>query len=133
LNRKMFEPKQGMIPGYTGHQRTFEEIDAPQRKGQATKQIPGYAGYIPGVKSENLYGQTYGKTTYSSSANEFHRGIDQPADIKFHTTMKSEYIHHGTKQHETVAQTVGVDRAEPSFKRPVPPAAIAAFYGSEDP
>jgi len=33
LNRRMFEPKQGMIPGYTGHQRTFEEIDAPQRKG----------------------------------------------------------------------------------------------------
>ena len=37
----MFEPKQGQIPGYTGHQRTTEEIDAPQRKGVATKQIPG--------------------------------------------------------------------------------------------
>lgn len=37
----MFEPKQGQIPGYTGHQKTQEEIDAPQRKGIALKQIPG--------------------------------------------------------------------------------------------
>ena len=77
----------------------------------------GYAGYIPGVKSENLYGQTYGKTTYSSSANEFHRGIDQPSDIKFNTTMKQEFIHHATQKHETVAETVGVDRGETCFKR----------------
>ena len=77
----------------------------------------GYAGYIPGVKSENLYGQTYGKTTYSSSANDFHRGIDQPADIKFSTTMKKEFIHHATQQHETVAQTVGVERGNSTFTR----------------
>jgi len=47
--------------------------------------------------------------------------------------MKQEFIHHATQQHESVAQTVGVDRGETCFKRPVPPAAIAAFYGAEDP
>ena len=28
----------------------------------------GYGGYIPGVKAENVFGQTYGKVTYQSSA-----------------------------------------------------------------
>jgi len=32
-----------------------------------------------------------------------------------------------------VAQTVGVNRGDTEFKRPVPPGAIAAFYGSADP
>jgi hypothetical protein len=27
----------------------------------------GYEGYIPGIKSENVFGETYGKTTYASA------------------------------------------------------------------
>ena len=30
----------------------------------------GYGGYLTGVKSENVYGQTYGKISYQSTANE---------------------------------------------------------------
>jgi len=87
----MFEPKQGMIPGYTGHQRSVEIQDQRNLGKEPTKQIPGYAGYIPGTKSENLFGQTYGKTTYTSSAGTFERGIDQPAHIKYNTMMKAEF------------------------------------------
>ena len=36
----------------------------------------GYGGYVPGVKSENVFGLTYGKTSYMSSANQFPKGID---------------------------------------------------------
>ena len=37
----MFEPKQGLIPGYTGHQKTVEEVDSGNRNKVASKQIPG--------------------------------------------------------------------------------------------
>jgi len=47
--------------------------------------------------------------------------------------MKNEFIHHATKKFETVAETVGVQRGDTCFTRPVPPAAIAAFYGTHDP
>ena len=77
----------------------------------------GYAGYIPGVKSENLFGETYGKTSYASSAGSFHRGIDQPADVKFSTMMKGAYIDHATTQHDTIAKIVGVHREESRFAR----------------
>ena len=36
----------------------------------------GYGGYVPGVKSENVFGQTYGQTSYMSSAGLFPKGID---------------------------------------------------------
>ncbi len=54
----------------------------------------GYAGYIKGVKSENVYGQTYGKTTFASAASDFHVGRDEPANLKYTTTMKSQFIDH---------------------------------------
>lgn len=77
----------------------------------------GYAGYIPGVKSENVFGQTYGKTSYASQAQSFHRGIDEPAHLKYNTLMKAEFINHAEQQHETIAQIVGVDRGDSTFKR----------------
>ena len=70
----------------------------------------GYGGYVPGVKSENVFGQTYGKTSFQSSAGTFHRGIDEPANIKYQSLFKQEYIHHAEKTHETTAQIVGVQR-----------------------
>ena len=59
-----------------------------------TPTVLGYAGYIPGIASENVYGQTYGKTSYASSAQSFHRGIDQPSNLKYNTSMKGEFIDH---------------------------------------
>ena len=50
--------------------------------------LVGYAGYVPGIKSENVFGQTYGKTSYASSAQTFHRGVDEPANLKYNTIMK---------------------------------------------
>lgn len=43
----------------------------------------GYAGYVPGVKSENMYGKTFGKTTFTSSTGEYSKGIDQESHEKF--------------------------------------------------
>lgn len=79
--------------------------------------IQGYAGYIPGVASENVYGQTYGKTSYASSAQSFPRGIDQPAHIKFGTSMKDQFQDHAQTKYDTVATTVGVQRKEDTYKK----------------
>jgi len=35
----------------------------------------GYSGYIPGIKAENVFGESYGKTTAISVKNEFPRGF----------------------------------------------------------
>jgi len=77
----------------------------------------GYAGYIQGVKSEVVFGQTYGLTSLASKGNTFHKGRDEPANLKYNTIMKSEYIDHATKSHETVAEIVGVQRSSPRFNK----------------
>jgi hypothetical protein len=51
--------------------------------------LEGYAGYIQGVKSEVVFGQTYGLTSLASQSNSFHKGRDEPANLKYNTIMKS--------------------------------------------
>ena len=128
----MFEPNKGRIPGYTGHQKHDEEVDQGARNRVATKQIPGkfdfekpsdfdfcagYAGYIPGVASENVFGQTYGKATYNSSAGNFPKGVDLPAHVKYGTSMKDQFVDHLHTQSESVASTVGVQRDPCTYKK----------------
>ena len=123
----MFETShKNVLPGYTGHIPGKIEEDYIPPRAEPKKQIPGipsplphlligYGGYVPGVKSENVFGQTYGKTSFASSANSFPRGIDQTADIKYMSMFKQEYIEHSKKTHDTTAKIVGVHRDEDRF------------------
>jgi len=54
----------------------------------------GYSGYIPGIKSEGVFGLTQGNASLASQTNTFHVGRDQPANIKYTTTMKENYVNH---------------------------------------
>ena len=117
----MFVPNHATaIPGYTGHRPEKVEDDKNYQQHRAPRHnIPGYGGYIPGVKSENVYGQTYGKTTFASSAKQIIRGMDLPPHVKFQTSMKQEFIDHAevAHLHQTTAQIVGVERGQDLYKK----------------
>ncbi len=58
-----------IIPGYTGHIPKKEEFDTnPAQKKEA--HIPGYDGKVKSIKSENMYGQTFGKITGTVAKDE---------------------------------------------------------------
>ena len=63
----------------------------------------GYAGYIPGVASENCYGVTYFKATEHSANGTLTRGIDQPANIKYQSSANQEFVHHIADEHKSVS------------------------------
>ena len=56
-------------------------------------------------------------TSLASKANAFHKGRDEPANLKYTTMMKKEFIDHSTVSHETVAEIVGVERGEPRYMK----------------
>ena len=118
----MFVPNfKESIPGYTGHRQQKDDLGAvdQQQSLDPRKQIPGYGGYIPGIKSENVYGETYGKTSYASSAKTFARGMEEPPHLKYDTTMKKEFVDHAlrTDHIQTTAELVGVSRGEDLYKK----------------
>ena len=77
----------------------------------------GYSGYIPGVGPENVFAKTYSRATQDSSSNTIPRGIDQPANLKYQTSSGNEFIHHNADRHESVSQTVGVQRNQDTYTK----------------
>lgn len=69
------------------------------------------------MKSENVYGQTYGKISYQSTAGAIERGIDQAPHLKYNSTFKAEFVKPSERQFETTAQIVGVQRSEDTYKK----------------
>lgn len=67
--------KKNPIAGYMGyipsHGQQGEEGQAPK----IDSHIPGYVGFIPDVKSENLYAKTYGKITENYHKRNYPTGI----------------------------------------------------------
>ncbi len=52
--------------------------------------VPGYQGYIPGLKAENLYGKSFARTTSQAINKEHTIGVEIPVNERFKTTNGSE-------------------------------------------
>ena len=83
--------KKNPIAGYMGYQPNREDRD-DAGGSVIDSHIPGYVGYIPSVKSENLYAKTYGKITENCSKQNFPKGIEFPPETKYKSTTKETYV-----------------------------------------
>jgi len=115
-------------PAIDPARRAMASITSSQRNLESTFQVSvypsinsclGYGGYVPSIKSENVFGQTYGKTSYAANSGQIVRGLDQPAHLRFNSSMKSEFVNLSERwdQVETTAQLVGVDKGDTCFKK----------------
>jgi len=53
--------------------------------------IPGYQGYVPNVKAENLIGKSYAKITGEAINKEFVQGNDIPPKQRFTSHNRLDY------------------------------------------
>jgi len=53
------------IPGYTGFQPSLDTLSTRpyQVIEKNTKHIPGYRGFVAGVKAENVYATSFGRSS----------------------------------------------------------------------
>ena len=53
--------------------------------------IPGYKGYVPNIKAENLYGKSFAKVTGEAINKEFNQGISLPVKERFTTHSVADF------------------------------------------
>ena len=53
--------------------------------------VPGYAGYIPQIQSENLFGKSFAKTSAKAINGDFEKGIKLPPKDAFQTEAQNEF------------------------------------------
>ena len=84
------------VVGYTGfkpeQQFTIPE-PSPYRNIQGTRShIPGYRGYVPAVKSENVLGQSFARISSHSLNGRIPQGGNQSVTDRYCTTNKAAFV-----------------------------------------
>ena len=51
---------------------------AQQENAKHQSRVPGYQGYVPQIKSENVFGGTFGTTTRQQKCGQIQVGFDCP-------------------------------------------------------
>ena len=54
-----------------------------QPTNSQSNNITGYCGYVSGIKSENVFGESYGKTTTAATKGKIVKGYDLDAGEKY--------------------------------------------------
>jgi hypothetical protein len=105
-----------VVPGYTGYlyikrrhipKKVYDEFQGVEKQDAISK-IPGYAGYVPAIKPENLYGNTFGKTTLDVGNTSYVKGQDVDAKHKYVTSHTASHIPPSERLQRTAADIVGV-------------------------
>ena len=77
-----------------GNVKRFEaDIEWANRDIVNSKQgfIPKYQGFVPSINAENLYGETFAKTTANVHNGNHFAGPDHYADLKYQTTYGCQF------------------------------------------
>jgi len=53
--------------------------------------VPGYSGYVPNVKSENLFGKSFARMTGNAINKEYNPGVALPEKERFRTSSIAEF------------------------------------------
>lgn len=77
-------------------------------KDKPRYEVPGYAGYVNGIKPENLHAKTFGKLTYDVSNTDYLRGQDHPVEHRYVSTIAETHIPPSLMLQRTAADIVGV-------------------------
>jgi Protein of unknown function (DUF2475) len=121
------------LPGYTGHIPSELDYEEGIGRSVARSHIPGYQGYIPSVKSENLYGETYGKTTFKSSVGEFPKGLDVEPKDKYRSVHRDQFINLYQVKEKTATEMLGVEGRKTQEPPLIPVETRNVFWGVDDP
>ena len=71
----------------------------------------GYSGYIPSIMPENVFGESYGKTTAKSVQGAINKGFETHPTDKFKSITASKF----TNQSEQLREMRPADVFEPGY------------------
>jgi hypothetical protein len=123
------------LPANTHNPEKWKKFTEPfeqykKRVPYESYHIPGYQGYVKGVKSENVYGKSYARTSFAIKHQQHATGA-RPGSAKerFKTTTHSDFVH--PKQHERAVKKAPQQNQE--NQDPQNPTLIAERAHRKDP
>ena len=94
-----------------------------------TKHIPGYRGFVSAIKSENKFGESYGKETAESLAGTIPKGPDVPPYSRYTSTAREAYINQSAVKTQSTSELLGIGDRKITYKKPIPIDTINKYWG----
>ena len=116
------------MAGYGGH-KSLDKKPKKIYKIIPKKFIPGYMGYVPSIKSENKFGESYGKETSESLSGKIPKGQDVPPHIRYTSISREKYIDQRRIKTIPTSQLLGVKDRTSHYKKPLPFDTLNKYYG----
>lgn len=70
---------------YTNHSKHGDNWLGGPNANIKAQHVPGYQGFVPQIKSENLYGKSFARITGKAINHEYNQGADPPQKERFET------------------------------------------------
>lgn len=119
---------QTYMAGYTGHIPKIQKEEFVNRIIH-NKHIPGYIGWIPSIKAENKFGESYGKETTKSLAETIPKGPDVPPYSRYTSTAREAFIDQRKVITPSTAELLGISSRRDLYKKPIPIDTINKYWG----
>ena len=119
-----------IVPGYSGHIPShIKEQQEEKVACKKTAQIPGYQGYVKSIKSENMFGKTYGTITDTIAKDSYHIGPDVQPVERYTSLNREAFCDLNKVETKPIAQVVGVSPTPENFQAPIPKGIQQDFFG----
>ena len=77
----------------------------------------GYRGFIKSVKSENKFGESFGKLTQQSLSGTIEKGSDIPPYNRYTSTTRENFINQRQVKIQSTAELLGVQSRKDVYKK----------------
>ena len=116
------------MAGYGGH-KSLDKKPKKTYKIIHNKYIPGYMGYVPSIKAENKFGESYGKETSESLAGKIPKGSDVPPYVRYTSISREQFIDQSKVKTIPTSRLLGVKDKIIKYKKPLSFDTINKYYG----
>ena len=116
------------MAGYSGH-KSLDKKPKKVYKIIHSKFIPGYMGYVPSIKPENKFGESYGKETSQSLSGQIRKGPDIPSHIRYTSLSREHFIDQSRVKTLPTSLLLGVKDKVFSYKKPLSFDTLNKYYG----
>ena len=116
------------MEGYGGH-KSLDKKPKKTYKIIHNKYIPGYMGYVPSIKAENKFGESYGKETSESLAGKIPKGSDVPPYVRYTSISHEQFIDQNRVKTIPTSRLLGVKDKIIKYKKPLSFDTINKYYG----
>lgn len=97
-----------LLPGYTGHIPKKEQFD-PVIDETKRAHIPGYAGKVKSIKSENMFANSFGKITETIAKDEQIVGQEISKEQRYLSQNTDTYRNQDEVKEKKVTEIVGLE------------------------